>query len=216
MTLQHLVTLHCGSFSEGSVELNATDGMYKSYGVEECKSVLVTSSKMAHIKQSGLDFDPRLAHGYMGRIKEAVMAGIWTSLCHEWFMLQGEENSPLHPQGSKLVLFEVISSNCLDALFKMKFANGKEFNVRLNEQNVYKSFYANEEIYSIAKPPSCTIIDIMLSKGGPDAIAESYYRAMRAQQQSDEPNSVGAYPPLKTAIPSYMKASSYTFRAMMN
>ena len=71
-----LVTLHCGSFSEGSVELNATDGMYESYGVEECKSVLVTSSKMGHIEQSAMDFDPRLAHRYMGCIKEAVMAGI--------------------------------------------------------------------------------------------------------------------------------------------
>ena len=66
----------------------------------------------------------------------------------------------------------------------MKFDNGKTFDVRLNEQNVYKSFYVNEEIYSIAKPPSCAIIDIVLSKGGPEAIAESYYSAMRAQQQS--------------------------------
>ena len=99
-------------------------------------------------------------------------------------MLQGEENSPLHPQDSKLVLFEVVSSKCIDALFKMKFANGKEFDVCLNEQNVYKSFYAIEEIYSIAKPPSCAIIDIVLSKGEPEAIAESYYSAMRAQQQS--------------------------------
>ena len=179
-----LVTLHCGSFSEGSVKLNATDGMYESYGVEECKSVLVTASNMAHIKQSGMDFDSRLAHRYMGRIKEAVMAGIWTLLCPEWFMLQGEDNGPLHPQDCKLVLFEAISSNCLDALFHMKFDNGKTFDVRLNEQNVYKSFYANEEIYSIAKPPSCAIIDIVLSKGGPEAIAESYYSAMRAQQQS--------------------------------
>ena len=103
-----------------------------------------------------MDFDPRLAHRYMGRIKEAVMAGIWTLLCPEWFMLQGEDNGPLHPQGCKLVLFEAISSNCLDALFQMKFDNGKTFDVRLNEQNVYKSFYANEEIDSIAKPPSLT------------------------------------------------------------
>ena len=101
------------------------------------------------------------------------MAGIW--------MLQGEDSIPLHPQDSKLVLFELINSDCLDALFKMKFANGKEFDVGLHEQNVFKSFYASEEIYSIAKPPSCAIIDIVLSKGGPEAIAESYYSAMRAQ-----------------------------------
>ena len=62
----------------------------------------------------------------------------------------------------------------------MKFANRKEFDVRLNEQYVYKSFYTNEEIYSIAKPPSCAIIDIVLWKGGPEAIGASYYSAMRA------------------------------------
>jgi hypothetical protein len=179
-----LVTLHCGVFSEGSVKLIASDGMYESYGVEECKAVLATASKMLHIKQSGMDFDPRLAHRYMSRIKEAIMAGIWTLLCPEWFMLHGADSIPLHPQDSKLVLFESINSDGLDVLFKMKFANGKEFDVRLHEQNVFKSFYANEEIYSIAKPPSCAIIDIVLSKGGPEAIAESYYSAMRAQQQS--------------------------------
>ena len=181
-----LVTLHCGVFSERSVKLIASDGMYESYGVEESKAVLATASKMLHTKQSGMDFDPRLAHRYTSRIKEAViiMAGIWTLLCPEWFILQGEDSIPLHPQDSKLVLFESINFDCLDALFKMKFANGKEFDVHLHAQNVFKSFYANEEIYSIAKPPSCAIIDIVLSKGGLEAIAESYYSAMRAQQQS--------------------------------
>ena len=165
---------------------------------------------MVHIKQSGMDFDPRLAHRYMGRIKEAVMAGIWTLLCPEWFMLQGEDNGPLHPQGCKLVLFEAISSNCLDALFQMKFDNGKTFDVRLNEQNVYKSFYANEEIDSIAKPPSCAIIDIVLSKGGPEAIAESYYSAMRAQQQSggQSNNTLARRTKLSWCLPSLKKCNS--------
>ncbi len=115
-----------GFFSEGSVKLIALDGMYESYGVEECKAVLATASKMLHIKQSGMDFDPRLAHRYMSRIKEAVMAGIWTLLCHEWFMLQGEDSIPLHRQDFKIILFESINSDCLNALFKMKFANGKD------------------------------------------------------------------------------------------
>jgi len=66
----------------------------------------------------------------------------------------------------------------------MKFANGKQHNVRLHEQNFYSSFYAREDLYGIAKAPSCAILDIVLAKGGPEAIAESYYGAMRAQQQS--------------------------------
>ena len=31
--------------------------------------------------------------------------------------------------------------------------------------------------------PGCILIDIALSKGGPEAIAESFYATMRAQQQ---------------------------------
>ena len=138
------------------------------------------------------------------------MEGIWTLLCPEWFMLQGEDNGSLHPQDSKLVLFEAIRSNCLDALFQMKFDNGKTFDVRLNEQNVYKSFYANEEIYSIAKPPSCAIIDIVLSKGGPEAIAESYYSVMRAQQQSGGQSNETLAPRTKLSwcLPSLKKCNS--------
>ena len=66
----------------------------------------------------------------------------------------------------------------------MKFASGQEYNVRLHEQNVFSSCYSQEDIYSIAQPQSCAILDIVLAKGGPEAIAESYYSCMRAQQKS--------------------------------
>lgn len=151
--------------------------------MKECDAILTVASKMAHIRKSGMDFDPRLASRYMSRIKEAILLGVWNLLCPEWFILQ-DKNTPLQSQDAKLVLFEAITSETLDTFFRMKFADGKDFNVRLHEQNVYRSFYCKEEIYGIAKPPSCAIIDIVLAKGGPEAIAESFYSAMRAQQQS--------------------------------
>ena len=131
-----------------------------------------------------MDFDPKLGHRYMARIKDVIMAGIWKTLCPEWFVSHDKHAIPLQSQDSDLVLFQSVSSDTLDALFRLKFANGKEFTLRLYEQSVYSSFYSNEEIYSIAKPPFCAFIDIALAKGGPEAIAESYYSAMRAQQQS--------------------------------
>ena len=67
----------------------------------------------------------------------------------------------LQSKDSDLVLFQSASSDTLDALFTLKFANGKEFTLCLHKQSIYSS-----------------------SKGGPEAIAESYYSAMRAQQQS--------------------------------
>ena len=91
-------------------------------------------------------------------------------------MVQGT-GEPLKPQDASLILFEPVPSNTLDAVFKVKFSSGKEY-------NVFSSFYSQEDIYSIAQPQSCAVLDIVLAKGGPEAIAESYYSCMRAQQQS--------------------------------
>ena len=55
---------------------------------------------------------------------------------------------------------------------------------KLHEQSLYSSFYENETICSTAAIHSCIIIDVALAKGGPEAIAESFYAAMRYQQQS--------------------------------
>ena len=93
-------------------------------------------------------------------------------------------DDPLKPLDASLVLFEPVPSNTLDAVFKMKFASGKEYNVRLHKQNVFSSFYFQEDIYSILQPESCAVLDIVLAKGGPEANVESHYSCMRAQQQS--------------------------------
>ena len=143
------------------MKLEIEQGEYDTYGIRACKAVLSVASNMEHIQKSGMDLDPQLPFRYMGRIKEAIKAGIWKSLCPSWFMVQGT-GEPSKPQ---------------DAVFKVKFASGKEY-------NVFSSFYSQEDIYSIAQPQSCAVLDILLAKGGPEAIAESYYSCMRAQQQS--------------------------------
>ena len=43
-------------------------------------------------------------------------------------MVQGTDE-PLNPLDASLVLFEPVPSNTLDAIFKMKFASGKEYNM---------------------------------------------------------------------------------------
>ena len=178
-----LVSLHCGSSSDGVVKLAVQDGEYETYGVEACEAVLKVASKMEHIQKSGMDFDPRLAFRYMSRLKEAVKAGIWDGLCPDWFIVR-ETDTPMKSQDVQLVTFELAPSDTLDTFFTMKFTNGKQHNVRLYEQNFYSSFYARKDLYGIVKAPSCAILDIDLAKGGPETIAESYYSAMRAQQQS--------------------------------
>eukprot|EP00794_Sanderia_malayensis_P016431 gene16431-18067_t len=66
----------------------------------------------------------------------------------------------------------------------MVFSNGKVLKVRLHEQRLYQLLYCSKEICHIAKKPSCALLDILLAKGGPEAIAESFYSSMRAQQHS--------------------------------
>ena len=157
-------------------------GAYEMYGVEECQAVLAVVSKLAHIIKSGMDFDPRLAFRFMEKIKKAVKIGIWDGLCLDWFVLA--EGTTALPMNTKPTSFELVETETLDALFKLRFASGKEFTVRLQEQRFYRSFYSNKDIYNVATPSSCALLDIVLSKGGPEAIAESFYTSMRAQQQS--------------------------------
>ena len=66
----------------------------------------------------------------------------------------------------------------------MRFSNGVVGKVRLSERCFYKSFYSNKDLYDIVYTPSCALLDIVLAKGGPEAIVESFYNSMHHQQQS--------------------------------
>lgn len=178
-----LVKLHCGKVVEGCVKFFVPDGEIEEYGVNECKRILMVASKMPHIQSAGVNFDFRMAHTYMALVKKAVMQGIWNRICPEWFEVVNN-NEILNKDGVDLVELRSVESPGLDSYFSMFFSDGNVQQVRLQEQRVYQSFYSNKEIYDIAKLPSCALLDIVLAKGGPEAIAESFYNSMRHQQQS--------------------------------
>lgn len=180
-----IVKLQCGSKVEDSIKFALPEGELEEYGVEECKHVLMVALKMSHIQSAGMNFDPRMAHTYMAHIKEAVMQGVWRGICPEWFDVVNDEGNVVSDMDSAdLIEFCVAESTGLDSFFTMAFSDGKLQRVRLHEERVYQSFYSNKEVYNIAKPPSCALLDIVLAKGGPEAIAESFYNSMRNQQQS--------------------------------
>ena len=118
----------------------------------------------------------------MALIKKAIMQGIWKGICPEWFEVVSD-NEVLNKDSVDLAELRYEESTELDLHFTMVFSNGKVQKVRLQEQWVYQSFYS-KEIYDIAKPPSCALLDIVLAKGGPEAITESFYNSMPNQQQS--------------------------------
>ena len=177
-----LVNLQCGSAINDHVQFTLEEGVIEEYGVQECKQLLKVVSKMPHIQSVGMKFDPRLAHKYMRRIKKAMMEAVWNGLCPEWFVVL-DEKEPRHDRDATLVEILPEESEGLDAIFRMAFSDGSVEKVRLNEPRVYESFYANKEFYDIVKAPSCALLDIALAKGGPEAIAESFYNSMRSQQQ---------------------------------
>jgi hypothetical protein len=160
-----LVALHCGTCEDGVLQMAVPDGEYETYGVEECRKVLAVVSKMPHIIKSGMDFDPRLAFRFMEKIKKAVKIGIWDGLCLDWFALA--EGTTSLPMNIKLTSLQLVETTTLDTFFKLRFVSGKEFTVCLQEQQFYRSFYSNKDVYNVATPSSCALLDIVLAKGGP-------------------------------------------------
>lgn len=94
---------------------------------------------MKHLKESGINFDPRTAYLYTSRIKSAVKTAIWNRKYPEWFVIT-QNNVNLPPQDAKREEFAAEERNTLDFQFKMVFSNGKDTKVRLREQRMYQSF----------------------------------------------------------------------------
>ena len=180
----NLVRLHCGTANDGNISFDLPEGDVEEYGVLECREILKAASQRKHILSAGINFNVRMAHAYMRSLKEAVMKGIWNGLCPEWFEVLSGEEAALSTDDVALLEIHAEESCKLDSYFVMRFSNGTTRSVKVLEQLVFKSFYANKNIFKIAKPPSCALLDIILAKGGPEAIAESFYNAMRNQQQS--------------------------------
>ena len=121
----------------------------------------------------------------MGLLKKAVLEGVLNGICPDWFDVTDVEVGTPFIDGVSLILeIWAEESTNLESIFVMRFSNGMVRKVRLSEKCVFKSFYSNKVLYDIAQPPSCALLDIVLAKGGPEAIVESFYNAMRNQQQS--------------------------------
>ena len=163
--LTNLVNLHCGTANDGKITFFLPEGEIEEYGVDECKEVMKAASKLSHIQASGMNFDSRMSHAYMGLLKKAVSKGVWNGICPDWFQVMDEEPGNKNIDGVSLVEFRAEESINLESVFVMRFSN------------FYKSFYSNKDLYDIVLA-SCALLDIVLAKGGPEAIAESFYNSM--------------------------------------
>ena len=181
---QNLVKLQCGEVPAGKIHCDIPEGEIEDDGIYECEQLLSVTAEMKHIQGSGFNFDHRVAHKYLSRIKEGVHAGIWEQLCPEWFVCTDDGKTLKFDEEYiiKKLTADIEKENQLDRHFIIEFENSKVEHVKLSEDFFYQSFYCNEKVYSIAKPESYILMDIALAKGGPEAIAESFYASMRCQQ----------------------------------
>ena len=179
----NLVVLQCGARKTGSIVREKSNGHIEDYGVCEAKKLLKVISKMKEVRENDLNFDSRMAHRYMMGIKEAVYAGVWDGLCPNWFVDIKTNKSVPVTDFETLLELTVKSLDMYEPQFILVFDGGNSVTCRLHDQSVYAAFYGNEAIYEKAGPHSCIIIDVILAKGGPEAIAESFYATMRSQQQ---------------------------------
>ena len=62
----------------------------------------------------------------------------------------------------------------LDVQFCMTFSGcEKKYQVQLDESAVIKSICADEDVFNLLGKELCVVIDIALTKGGPEAVVES-------------------------------------------
>ena len=182
---QTLVKLRCREVSAGKSNCDISEGEIEDYGIRECEQLLSVIAEMKYIQGSGFNFDHRMAHKYLSRIKEVVHARIWEQLCPEWFVCTEDGKTLKFDKGYIIKKFtaDIEKENQLDGHFIIEFENLRVEHVKLFKDLFYQSFYCNEKVYSIAKPELYILMDIALAKGGPEAIPESFYASMRCQQQ---------------------------------
>ena len=113
---------------------------------------------------------------------------MWEKLHFDWFVVV-ETGRPIARLDSPVVRFKQQPSPNInivdfDCYFSIDYASGRRDIVRLDEDSFYATFYVIEECYSAVGRECCILLDVALSKGGAEAVVESFYNVMRHQQQS--------------------------------
>ena len=159
-----LVKLYCGKRNGANVVYDVTEGEIEQYGVLECQQFLSMVVAMKHSKNLTFNFDPRMAHKYIGRLKDAVKAGIWMGYGSTWLVESDNKPALLLNESTTIEELKVDHDkhDHLDAYFVICLSNRSQQKVKLSESKFYGSFYSDKHIYNIAKPKACIMLDIAL------------------------------------------------------
>lgn len=78
----------------------------------------------------------------------------------------------------------VISSESLDQWYGLRFASGIFVEAKLHEENLFASFYNNEDIFQSLGKELCISLDVALGSSGCEAIVEGFYSVVASHKKS--------------------------------
>ena len=135
---------------------------------------------------------------YNRRLKDTFKQCLWGADfselgIHFFDLIESTGKKPLSTVVKRESTFKLALLQCVDEadqfvleeIFLIQLTNShKQWKCTLNENAIWKAIYTDERVYTMLSKPTCIILDVVYSKGGSEAIAESYYSVMNKQQMS--------------------------------
>lgn len=190
---ENIIALICGSRIRGKVSVENITAL-ENYGKDGFFYFLSYACNLDHIKhaivEGILDLEPEISHVLHRQFKMFIHDIVWNHkevMC-EWFSSSCTESKKIQPlrevmhanSGCLLQLKKVYKPNMYKLEFECTFNDDeKKYNVVVNEDKIIESMYKDPSIYTKAGKEICVLLDLALSKGGPEAVVESFYSVMK-------------------------------------
>lgn len=193
LDLDTIFRLFCGErLPNGRVKLTAGEGALESHANDSFKRFYTYLCSLKHIKQQEAEserqlfFDPAFSGTVFHKLKQALKLFLWRQQAdhlQQWFNLPNVKGCLRRLESVRTADFS------LGNVYRLTMMNGQVFpKAQLNEPEVYKSIYKDENLYSEIGIEGCVAVDVALAKGGSEAVVESLYSVMNAQKMSGGQN----------------------------
>jgi hypothetical protein len=159
------------------------------HGISSFKEVADYVSNLHYGGESGfLNINSVVCILPFDKLKEFLVSAVWGELLHIvrteiFYQLSGE---PMSKLGDDFVVEklpeEANASFQLQKNFVVKILNkDAPLTIALNEGVFYSLIFTKEELYTILGKDLCISLDMFLSLGDSEAVAETYYAVMKSE-----------------------------------
>ena len=165
------------------------------YGRDQFRQCVAFVARLPYVKKvvnaHELHLDEDCSELIFWKLKDTLLKTIWGELFQTYFprffvKLEREKDQvPVKLKSEQRISsFTANNSENFDLLdkFEVCLTDGEKFTAVLKEDCIIESLYNDPEFYESVGREYCVIFDIMYSKAGTEAIAESIYRVMETQE----------------------------------